>query len=95
MLSITSMGTLAVATAVRAAYQLHLLLSTKDHIAHKRVLLCSLCSFAANQPFIIHSGSRLLSAFSSGPTFRRLYVTPYATICFFPGFRSRKYFTCC
>ena len=95
MLSITSMATLAVATAVRAAYQLHLLLSTKDHIAHKKVLSCSLCSFAANQPFIVYSGSFFLSVFSSGPTFRRLYVTLYATTCFFPGFRSRKYFTCC
>ncbi len=43
----------------------------------------------------VYSGSRFFSAFSSGPTFFRLYVTLYSTTCFFPAFRSRKYLTCC
>ena len=42
-----------------------------------------------------YKGSRFFSVFSSGPTFRRLYVTLYSTVCFFPGDRSMKYLTCC
>ena len=37
------------------------------------------------QPCNIYSGSRFFSVFNSGPTFRRLYVTLYSTVCFFPG----------
>ena len=43
----------------------------------------------------VYSGSRFFSVFNSGPTFLRLYVTLYSTVCFFPGFRSMKYLTCC
>ena len=32
-----------------------------------------------------YNGSRFFSAFNSGPTFLRLYVTLYSTRCFFPG----------